>query len=75
MQLKRKHHMKDNDPDWFSDQLPPPTPKREKKTYPPGRVVFRPWRIDPKTGQKLWAKNYGFKAWPIPVSEITDGLN
>lgn len=32
--------------------------------------IFRPWRKHPKTGQILWAKNYGKKAWFIPLSEI-----
>ncbi|MDD4592032.1 MAG: hypothetical protein PHG06_16660 [Parabacteroides sp.] len=32
------------------------------------RVIFRAWRIDPKTGEKLWAKDFGFKAWPILVN-------
>ena len=22
-------------------------------------AIFRPWRIDPKTGEKLWARDYG----------------
>lgn len=32
--------------------------------------VFRPWRINPKTQQKMWAKTYGYKAWFIPVDEL-----
>jgi hypothetical protein len=37
---------------------------------PPGtRFVFRPWRRCPNTGRKIWAKNYGFKAWRIPVED------
>jgi hypothetical protein len=35
---------------------------------PPGyRYVFRPWRRCPITGQKLWARSYGKRAWPILV--------
>lgn len=30
--------------------------------------VFRAWRTCPKTGERLWAKDYGLKAWRIPVS-------
>jgi hypothetical protein len=33
------------------------------------RYVFRPWRRCPRTGEKLWAKNFGLKAWRIPVSD------
>ena len=33
-------------------------------------VIFRAWRIDKKTGKKLWARDYGLKAWPIPISEL-----
>lgn len=29
--------------------------------------IFRPWRKDSKSGEILWAKNYGLKAWKIPV--------
>lgn len=36
------------------------------------RYVFRPWRRDPRTGAKIWAKTYGLKAWRIPVSEGDD---
>lgn len=39
---------------------------KRKKGKPAG-VIFRPWRIDPKSGEKLWARDYGLKAWPIPV--------
>ncbi|WP_375631750.1 MULTISPECIES: hypothetical protein [unclassified Bartonella] len=37
---------------------------KESKTY-----VFRTWRRCPYTGQKLYAKHYGRKAWRIPLSE------
>lgn len=39
---------------------------KSSKSKPSG-VIFRPWRIAPKTGEKLWARDYGLKAWPIPV--------
>lgn len=29
--------------------------------------IFRAWRKDPKTGEILWAKKYGLRAWRIPV--------
>lgn len=32
--------------------------------------IFRPWRRHPKTQQILWAKNYGKKAWFIPLAEL-----
>lgn len=32
------------------------------------RWIFRPWRKLPD-GTILWAKNYGKKAWKIPVYE------
>ncbi|WP_433921655.1 hypothetical protein [Paenibacillus taichungensis] len=32
--------------------------------------IFRAWRRHPKTNQILWAKNYGKKAWFIPLDEI-----
>jgi hypothetical protein len=28
--------------------------------------IFRPWRTLPD-GTKLWAKDYGLKAWRIPI--------
>ncbi len=33
------------------------------------RYVFRPWRTCPRTGRKIWAKEYGLKAWRIPIVE------
>lgn len=41
----------------------------KRKSNRPRRagVIFRPWRVDPKTGDKLWARDYGLKAWPIPI--------
>lgn len=40
---------------------------KPKSKRPSGAVIFRPWRRDPRTGEILWAKDYGLKAWPIPV--------
>jgi len=28
-------------------------------------LIFRAWRIDPTTGNKIYARDYGKKAWPI----------
>jgi len=28
------------------------------------RLIFRPWFRD-KNGRKIWARDYGLKAWPI----------
>lgn len=33
-------------------------------------VVFRAWRKDPRTGKILYARNYGLKAWPIPIKDL-----
>lgn len=30
--------------------------------------IFRPYYRHKKTGKLIWAKNYGKKAWRIPVS-------
>ena len=41
-----------------------------KHPQPPGvRYIFRPWRRCPQTGEKLWAKDFGLKAWRIPVMD------
>ena len=32
--------------------------------------IFRAWRRHPKTQQVLWARNYGKKAWFIPLAEL-----
>jgi hypothetical protein len=43
---------------------------KRKPPKPTGkRVIFRAWRRDPRTGDVLWARDYGLKAWPIPVDE------
>ncbi|HMS54969.1 MAG TPA: hypothetical protein PKA27_06175 [Fimbriimonadaceae bacterium] len=31
------------------------------------RLIFRAWKRDPNTGEKMWAKDYGFKAWAFWV--------
>jgi len=42
--------------------------KRKLPPPPPGyRYIFRPWRKCPKTGERLYAKLYGLRAWPILV--------
>ncbi len=35
---------------------------------PTATYIYRPWRRDPRTGAILWARNYGLRAWRIPVS-------
>jgi|GEM_PF-1763359 len=32
----------------------------------PVRYIFRAWRTG-RDGERLWAKDYGLKAWRIPV--------
>lgn len=51
-------------------------PRKREVTYdypkipPEGkRVVFRAWRTDPVTGKRLYARDYGLRAWPIHVYE------
>lgn len=34
-----------------------------------GYWIFRAWRRDPRTGEKLWARDYGKKAWKIWVED------
>jgi hypothetical protein len=43
----------------------------KRRYYPrPGkRLIFRRFRIDPKTGQVLDAVLFGYRAWPIWVKE------
>jgi hypothetical protein len=33
------------------------------------KLIFRAWRVDPVTGERLWAKNFGLRAWPIWVDD------
>lgn len=44
-----------------------------KRTLPPApagmKWVFRPWRHCPKTNKVLYARTFGFKAWPMLVPE------
>jgi hypothetical protein len=35
-------------------------------------VIFRSWRKDPRTGKILYARNYGLKAWAIPIKDLED---
>lgn len=32
--------------------------------------IWRAWRKHPETQQVLWAKNYGKRAWFIPLEEL-----
>lgn len=43
----------------------------KRHTPPPTgyRYVFRPWRTCPQTGERLYAKAFGLRAWPILVPE------
>jgi len=36
---------------------------RKTSSKKSGYWIFRAWKI--VNGQKLWAKDYGYKAWPI----------
>lgn len=41
---------------------------KNKVEVPKGmKLIFRPYRKDPKSGQIQYAKNHGLKAWPILV--------
>jgi hypothetical protein len=33
------------------------------------KLIFRPWRKNPKTGEIEYARDYGYKAWPIWIEE------
>lgn len=38
------------------------------KPAPPGfKWIFRPYKRDPKTGDVMYARDYGLKAWPLLV--------
>jgi len=40
----------------------------DKPNKPKGkRLIFRAWKYHPTTGEKMWARDYGYKAWPIWV--------
>lgn len=34
-----------------------------------GTLIFRRFRLDPRTGERLDARKYGHKAWPICIGE------
>jgi len=40
-----------------------------KKRSCNGKLIFRRYRKNPKTGKVLDARNYGFKAWPICLGD------
>lgn len=37
------------------------------KTKTDEEFIYRPYRRCPKTGKILWARDYGYRAWKIPV--------
>jgi hypothetical protein len=40
-------------------------------TPPPGKkLIFRAWKTDPITGERLWARQYGLRAWPMWVDDV-----
>jgi hypothetical protein len=40
----------------------------QKLVVPPGyRLIFRPYRVDPRTGRLLHAATFGLRAWPLIV--------
>lgn len=45
------------------------TPKRPSRIVVPDgyQLVFRPWRTDPKTGERIYASRYGLRAFPIVI--------
>jgi len=38
---------------------------RSKKPTKPGQKKFRAWFKHWRSGKILWAKDYGYKAWPF----------
>ena len=38
-----------------------------KNTKYNGGVIFRAWKTHPKTGEKMYARDYGKRAWPIYI--------
>ncbi len=40
---------------------------KEKNNEPIVAYIYRPYRRNPKTGAIMWARDYGRKAWKIPV--------
>jgi hypothetical protein len=45
---------------YYDDPLSPPPGKK---------LIFRPWRTDPNTGERIWAKWYGLKAFKMWVDD------
>lgn len=44
--------------------------KRSFPPPPPGkRLIFRPWKTDPKSGERIYASQFGKRAWPIIVDK------
>ncbi len=33
------------------------------------RLIWRPYRLDPRTGKLIWACQYGLRAWPILIDD------
>lgn len=44
-------------------------PTAKTPVTPGKRRVCRPWRTDPKTGVRIYARNYGLKAFCWEVEE------
>jgi hypothetical protein len=42
-------------------------PRQPIVAGPGQRVIFRPWRE--VNGVRLWARDYGLRAWPIVVDD------
>jgi hypothetical protein len=44
-----------------------------KHTFPPvppgKRLIFRPWKTDPQTGERIYASQFGKRAFAIIVDE------
>lgn len=34
-----------------------------------GKLIFRRYRLDKRTGKRLDARQYGYRAWPICLGE------
>ncbi len=42
------------------------------KSNPSTVVIFRPFITNPKTGERIWAKSRGLRAFPIVVSSESE---
>lgn len=42
------------------------------KSNPSTMVIFRPYITNPKTGERIWAKSRGLRAFPIVVSSDSE---